>query len=82
MFYAAVFIRSESADYYNLLVPFKTAEDFEQVLLERVFESPCYWSEYMVETNAGENMDKDLLETISNLIEDCLKDQEDEFEQD
>ena len=42
MFYAAVFIRSESADYYNLLVPFKTAEDFEQVLLERVFESPCY----------------------------------------
>ena len=30
MFYAAVFIRSESADYYNLLVPFKTADEFEQ----------------------------------------------------
>ena len=81
MFYASVFIRTESSDYCNLLVAFKTTEDFEQILLERVFESPCYWSEYLVESNAGEGMDDTLLETISNLIEDCLKDQEDEFEQ-
>lgn len=80
MFYASVFIRTESSDCCNLLVAFKTTEDFERVLLERVFESPCYWSEYLVESNAGQSMDDTLLETISNLIEDCLKDQEDEFD--
>lgn len=80
MIYVSVFIRTESADYMNMLLSFNRVEDFESKLLERTFESPCYWSDYLIESSEGEVMDETLRSIVQDLIEDCIKDQEENEE--
>lgn len=77
MNHVAIFIRTESADYYNLLVTFKNPQDIEQILLDRIYESPCNWCDVLVESDGGDALDETIKNIISDLIEDCLKDSQD-----
>ena len=77
MNHVAVFIRTENADYYTLLIPFKNPEDVEEILLDRVYESPCNWCNFQVDANGDDLLERDVKSVISNLIEECRKDQDD-----
>ena len=71
MFYAAVFIRSESADYYNLLVPFKTAEDFEAtegtLQLWNIYEVNGYFDQSIIKFEEAYTIDSNI-DNLSKLI--------------
>lgn len=68
----AIWIKSGAENQLHMIT-FKELQDFEQLLVERVYESPCHWDEFQVAA-LDELLKEDVESVIKELIEDCRKD--------